>query len=71
MHWAWVVHAAPPMLQVPAPQVPSMVQNMLGLFEQWPPANWQSAVVKQVWVVPEQIPGRHWLDSHDGLPVQG
>jgi hypothetical protein len=64
-HWFWLVHVAPPMLQVPAPQSRSWLQLPL-LFEHRPP---QSLLAKQVAVLPAQTPGKHWLDWHDWLPV--
>lgn len=65
VHWAWVVHGVAPTLHVPWPQFESVTQNEL-LFEHRPP---QSALLKQVLLVPEQAPGRHRLDWHAWLPV--
>jgi hypothetical protein len=30
---------------------------------------WQVVSAKHVWVVPTQLPGLHWFDVHDVLPV--
>ena len=82
VHWFAAWHCAPPTLHVPCPQLESVWQ-FCWLFEQRPPQSlliwhcWllfehlppQSLPWKHVPPVFEQVPGRHWFDAHDWLPV--